>query len=63
MPSRANKWRQPPSGALAEMLAADAEREDRPFGSFAGERLSRPGAAARRKTGPRFLSSTHVVNG
>jgi hypothetical protein len=31
------RYRPPPSGALAEMLARDAEAEDPPFGGWAGE--------------------------
>jgi hypothetical protein len=33
-----SRWKPPiPSPALAELLAADAEREGRPFGGWAGE--------------------------
>ena len=33
----ANLHRPPPTGALAEMMARDSEREGAPFGGFAGE--------------------------
>jgi hypothetical protein len=45
-----SRYRPPATGAFAEMLAADAEREeDRPFGGWAGERAvprSEPGPPA-----------------
>jgi hypothetical protein len=31
-----------PTGALAEMMAADAEREGQPFGGYQGERAGPP---------------------
>ena len=40
-----SRYRPPPSGALAEMMARDAEREGEPFGGYAGERLPPPEAS------------------
>jgi hypothetical protein len=38
----ASRYRLLPSGALAEMMARDAEAEDRPFGGWAGEMAAPP---------------------
>lgn len=37
-----SRYRAQPFGALAEMMARDREREDVPFGGFAGEMASPP---------------------
>jgi hypothetical protein len=38
-----DRWRlPPPSPALAELMARDAEAEDRPFGGYAGEWATPP---------------------
>jgi hypothetical protein len=40
-----SQWKLPPRGALAELMAAEREGVNPPFGGYQGERVASPGLA------------------